>query len=178
LQKTFNQTFKRMNNLLKLLILFLFAAAGSCTKKEDVAPALDNGSFSATVNGTKWEGAYCAALAGGTASNVTLAVIMRKSDKEVKGEDAINLGINNFKGVGTYTLAATAATQGFVNAVYQGVSYQSVVSGTIKITESTAPASILSPGKVVGEITATIKVITGSQTLTITNGKFTAIRVL
>ncbi|TAF30738.1 MAG: hypothetical protein EAZ67_13895 [Cytophagales bacterium] len=28
-----------MNNLLKLLILFLFAAAGSCTKKEDVAPA-------------------------------------------------------------------------------------------------------------------------------------------
>ncbi|TAF30739.1 MAG: hypothetical protein EAZ32_19380 [Cytophagia bacterium] len=160
-----------------ILTIALLGGCGTLSKK-DVTPALDNGSFSATVNGTKWEGAYCAALAGGTASNVTLAVIMRKSDKEVKGEDAINLGINNFKGVGTYTLAATAATQGFVNAVYQGVSYQSVVSGTIKITESTAPASILSPGKVVGEITATIKVITGSQTLTITNGKFTAIRVL
>lgn len=157
-----------------VLTMSLLGGCGMLSKK-DVTPALDNGSFSATINGTSWEAAYCTALAGGTASNITLAIVVRKSDKEVKGEDAVNLGINNFKGVGTYTITPSST---LVSAVYKGVSYQSVVSGTIKITESTAPASILSPGKVVGEINATIKVITGSQTLTITNGKFTAMRVL
>ena len=138
------------------------------------------GSISATISGGSWSGNYCGSLASGTASSVIVAVVGKAAEKNVKGEDVISIGLFNFVGVGTYTPTSKQSCN--LSVVYNGKTYNvsppTAPTSIVKIIESTAPASILSPGKVVGEFSATLKVASGTETITITNGKFTAIRVL
>ena len=158
----------------------LITVSFGCKKVADPTPETATGSISATISGTSWNGNYCGALASGTASSVIVAVVGKAAEKNVKGEDVISIGLFNFVGVGTYTPTSKQSCN--LSVVYNGKTYNvspsTASAPTVKITESTAPASILSPGKVVGEFSATLKVASGTETITITNGKFTAIRVL
>lgn len=164
-----------------MLILGVFSSCSLLSKKE-VTPSTDTGTFSATINGANWDGAYCSALAGGTTAAVTLSIVIQKSNKSKTGDDQIILGINNFTGVGTYNIAS-GSINNLLSITYNGEIYstnQATNGGTatIKITESTAPTSLLSLGRVVGEISGTAKLIGGTKTITLTNGKFKAIRAL
>ena len=51
-------------------------------------------------------------------------------------------------------------------------------TGTIKITEYVESTGLLNPGKVVGEFSGTLKNINTNEMITISNGKFTAVKYL
>ncbi len=160
----------------------LLLGFSSC-KPKDVVAASTNGTATATINGTAWTAANCGALIAGSGTQVSLVITIEKNPKD-NTADVISLGVNYLKtetGIKTYTIGSNTPV-GLLNAKYMTKSYGTTgfvtgVSGTIKITENTAPVSLLQPGKVVGEFSGTLKTSDNKETLTITNGTFTAVRV-
>ncbi len=177
--------------LYNLAILSLFVILFGCNKIADpVSPANQaskDGSISATINGTSWSGSFCsaAAIGMGTTGGVSVAIVGKQDKSSAKDQDQIIISIIGFAGPGTYTNNSNASVVSTADIVliYKGKTYnydsKAKPVPTVKITESTNPVSLLVPGKVVGEFSGTLKnIASGTETISITNGKFSAIRVL
>jgi Family of unknown function (DUF6252) len=163
-----------------LVLAFLLLNCGS-DKTADPAPAAATGSASANFNGTAWKATSASSLVGGTGTTQILTISIQLTEKD--DTEAIAIGISSFTGVKTYTYGGTSNQVSFTMK-YKGKFYTlSTISanrgaGTIKITEYVNSNGILNPGKVVGEFSGTLKTGDGSETITITNGKFTSIKLL
>lgn len=168
---------------LKLLILFsttfLFTKCG-IKKTTDPSPKASTGNASANFNGTVWKAESAGALLSGTNSSQIMSITITLTEKDVS--ENITMGILSFSGVKTYTYGGTKNS--ILQIKYNGKNYSTnqvggnAGTGTIKITEYVNSNGILNPGKVVGEFNGTLKNTVTSEILTITNGKFTAIKVL
>jgi hypothetical protein len=168
-----------------IAIAFLIFGILSCKKISDVIPADIDGSASATINGTSWDATYAGALTSGTATQIFLSIVIEKDPKD-KNTDKIAIGITYPKaetGIKTYA-SGTSTPVTLFSITYQGKSYTTAGIGltgivtNLKITENTPSKSLLEPGKIVGEFSATLKTSDNKETITITNGKFTGIRAL
>ena len=163
--------------------LFLLFSLSNCgtDKDKDPTPATDTGNASASFNGATWKAEYASSLVGGTGNTQILTISMQLTEKD--NSEAIGIGISSFTGTGTYNYGGTADKVSFTMK-YKGKNYTlSTIAanrgtGTIKVTEYVNSSGLLNPGKVVGEFSGTIKTSDGTETLTITNGKFTSIKYL
>jgi Family of unknown function (DUF6252) len=165
-----------------LLVIFIATFSGcSLSKVADPTPEVATGSASASFNGATWKAESASSLLGGTGTTQILTISMQLTEKD--NSEAIAIGISSFTGVGTYNYGGTSDKVSFTMK-YKGKIYTlSTIAanrgtGKVKITEYVNPNGILNPGKVVGEFSGTLKTNDGSETLTITNGKFTSIKVL
>lgn len=165
---------------LYLLLVILLSNCGS-SKTADPTPAVATGSASASFNGATWKAESASSLVGGTGTTQILTISIQLTEKD--NSEAIAIGISSFTGVGTYNYGGTSDKVSFTMK-YKGKNYTlSTIganrgTGTVKITEYVNSSGLLNPGKVVGEFSGTIKTSDGSETLTITNGKFTSIKFL
>jgi hypothetical protein len=175
---------KTLSKILLSSIILIFSLSG-CKKTADVTPADTDGNASATINNTSWVGSYCGAISGGSGTQVTQTIIIEKDPKD-KNSDVISIGISYPKtetGIKTYA-SGTSTPVSLLRITYQSKQYSSSgigltgISTSVKITENTAPNSLLEPGKIVGEFSGTLKTSDNKETITITNGKFTGVRVL
>ncbi len=176
-----------MKTLTKTLLattIFIFSLSG-CKKTAEVIPDDTDGNASATINGTSWSASYCGSLTGGSGTQVSQTIIIEKDPKD-KNTDRISIGITYPKaetGIKTYA-SGTSTPVTLLNISYQGKLYSTSglnltgISTNVKITENVASKSLLEPGKIVGEFSATLKSSDNKETITITNGKFTGVRVL
>jgi hypothetical protein len=164
------------------LLATLAMAVASCNSKENsvINPAENYGTISAKVDGEAWSGAYCYGIAGGSSSKVMMIINGKASDKAVSGEDKITITLDSYTGAGEYK--TTGKAFGWVKMTFKGAEYiYDLGTGTepvIKITESTAPESILKPGKITGEFSGTITNKKAGKSIALTNGKFTCMRAL
>lgn len=162
---------------------FLVISLINCSSKKvaDPTPAVSTGSASASINGTAWKSASAGALTSGTATAKLLTISMQLTEKD--NSEFIAIGLTSYTGLASYAYGGTSNKTLF-NLKYKGQNYSALSvsgtagSGTIKITEYVESNGILNPGKVVGEFSGTVKNISSNEILTITNGKFTAIKVL
>ena len=163
-----------------LLLAFLLINC-SLKKAIDPTPEVATGSASASFNGVAWKAESASSLVGGTGNTQILTISMQLTEKD--NSEAIAIGISSFTGVGTYNYGSIADKVSFTMK-YKGKIYTlSTIAanrgaGKVKITEYVNANGILNPGKVVGEFSGTLKTNDGSETLTITNGKFTSIKLL
>ena len=152
----------------------------NCGVKKATDPTPEVGSASANFNGTAWKSEYAGALTGGSGSTQLLTVVIQLTEKD--NSEFVSIGVSPFTGTGTFNYGGSNKI--VFNLKYKGKNYSAVQiggnagTGTIKITEFVDSKGILNPGKVVGEFSGTIKSTTSTEILTITNGKFTAIKVL
>ncbi len=162
----------------------LIISLSNCSSKEatDPTPEISTGSASANINGTAWKAEWAGALtSSGSASGKLLTITVQLSEKD--NSEFISIGLTSFTGVGSYNYGGTTRT-GLFNVKYKGQNYSATSisgtagTGTIKITEFVESNGILKPGKVVEEFNGTVKNISTNEMLTITNGKFTAVKVL
>jgi hypothetical protein len=168
-----------------LPVALLMLSLIGCKTTADVTPNDTDGSATATINGTSWVATSCGALTSGTATQVFISVVIEKDPKD-KATDKIAIGFAYPKaetGIKTYA-SGTSTPVTLLTMTYQGKTFTTAglsltgITTSLKITENTAPKSLLEPGKVVGEFSATLKTSDNKETITITNGKFTGIRVL
>lgn len=158
----------------------LFSGCG-LSKVADPTPEVATGSASASFNGANWKAESVSSLVGGTGNAQILTISMQLTEKD--NSEVIGIGISSFTGVGTYNYGGVSNKVTFT-LKYKGKVYTlSTIAanrgtGKIKIIEYVNSNGILNPGKVVGEFSGTLKTNIGSETLTITNGKFTSIKVL
>lgn len=169
--------------MLKTLYYFLFALSivgCSIKKATDPTPAASTGSATVNFNGTAWKSDFAGGLLSGTSNSQIMSISMSITEKDVS--ETITMGILAFSGVKTYNYGGTGNS--ILQIKYNGKNYSTnqiggnAGTGTIKVTEYVNSNGILNPGKVVGEFSGTLKNTTTSEILIITNGKFTAIKVL
>lgn len=162
-----------------LLLAFLLTNC-SLSKKANPTPAVSTGSATASFNGAAWKSEFAGALLSGTSSSQIMSITITLTEKDVS--ETITMGIFSFAGVKTYNYGGTGNS--ILQIKYNGKNYSTnqvggnAGTGTIKITEYVNSNGILNPGKVVGEFSGTLKSTTTTDVITITNGKFTAIKVL
>lgn len=168
--------------ILSFFATFIIILSGcSLSKVADPTPEVATGSASASFNGTTWKAESASSLISSTGNTQILTISMQLTEKD--NSEAIAIGISSFTGVGTYNYGGAADKVSFTMK-YKGKIYTlSTIganrgAGSVKITEYVNSTGLLNPGKVVGEFSGTIKTNDGSETLTITNGKFTSIKFL
>jgi hypothetical protein len=141
----------------------------------------NSSSLTANFNGTAW---HCTQLGATVQSynGYTTLMIHAQNPPTAAGKiEYTSFTISSYTGAGTYAYG-NKDDKGSLKITYQDVSYSSNPklngggSGTIKITEYVKPTSPGKMGKIVGEITGTLKF--GNKTLTIANGKFNSTAVL
>jgi Family of unknown function (DUF6252) len=153
-----------------------------CSSKKSTPVAASTGSASAKFNGTTWTAEYAGALTASFSGKESLTIVSSLTSKD--NSENLSIGLQPFTGVGTYSYDDKNKSAILLRINYKSKTYsinQSAAgsgSGTIKITEYVDAKGILNPGKVVGEFSGTIKSATSTDMLTITNGKFTAVKVL
>ncbi len=153
----------------------------SLSKTADPTPAVETGSASANFNGVAWKAESASSLVGGTGNTQILTISFQLTEKD--NSEAIAIGISSFTGVGTYNYGGASDKVSFTMKYKSKIYTLSTIAanrgaGKVKITEYVNSTGLLNPGKVVGEFSGTIKTNDGSETLTITNGKFTSIKLL
>lgn len=152
----------------------------SLKKAIDPTPAVSTGNGSASINGTTWKSESVGALMAATGTTKILTISLSLTEKD--NSENISIGISSYTGLGSYTYGGTS--KAIFSMKYKGQNYSSSAasttagSGTIKITEYVESKGLLNPGKVVGEFSGTVKNLTTNEILTVTNGKFTAVKVL
>jgi Family of unknown function (DUF6252) len=173
---------KKILFITAFLAVFIATFSGcSLSKAADPTPEVATGSASASFNGMAWKAESASSLVGGTGTTQILTISMQLTEKD--NSEAIAIGISSFTGVGTYSYGGTADKVSFTMKYKSKIYTLSTIganrgAGTVKITEYVNSTGLLNPGKVVGEFSGTIKTNDGSETLTITNGKFTSIKFL
>ncbi len=167
---------------LPIYLLLAFSLSNcSLSKAVDPTPEVATGSASASFNGAVWKAESASSLVGTTGNTQILTISMQLTEKD--NSEAIAIGISSFTGIGTYNYGGAADKVTFTMKYKSKIYTLSTISanrgtGIIKITEYVNSNGILNPGKVVGEFSGTLKTNDGSETLTITNGKFTSIKIL
>ena len=165
-----------------LLVIFIATFSGcSLSKVADPTPEVATGSASASFNGMAWKSESAGALLAATGSTKLLTVTMQLTEKD--NSEFIYFGISTYTGLGSYAYGGTSSKTLF-SLKYKGQNYSATSvtgtagTGTIKITEYVESTGLLNPGKVVGEFSGTLKNINTNEMITISNGKFTAVKYL
>lgn len=152
--------------IISLLLCFFFSF--SMEQSDNLA------SLTAKFNGSTWNCTQVGVSVANVSSKNWLQVHAQNPPTSGKIEN-VYISISPFNGVGIYAYG-NKAEMSSLKISYQNTYYNSNPklggggSGTIKIIEYVKSPSPGKPGKVTGEFNGTIK--SGSNTLTITNGKF------
>jgi hypothetical protein len=169
------------NSVFVLPILLFFFNCGVTKNSEDAVPANDTGSATAKLNGVAWSAAWASSIVGDFGGTKILTINIQLSEKN--STEGFAIGVSSFTGPDTYAYGGDKDKATFT-AKYKGKGYMNNNLaggggiGTIKITEFVDSKGLLSPGKVLGEFSGTVKSIDSEEVLTITNGKFISMKYL
>jgi hypothetical protein len=137
-------------------------------------------SCTANLNGAAWKCTQVGVSLQSYTGNTTLMLHAQNPPVGSKIE-YISFTLSSFSGTGDYAFGKKD-DKGQIKVSYQSSHFSSNPklngggSGTIKVTEYIKPPSPGKMGKIVGEISGTVKF--GEKTLTVTNGKFISTAVL
>jgi hypothetical protein len=172
----------KTKNIFLSAIFIIFSLLGCFLDKDKIAsPANDTGSASAKINGVAWNAAWASSLIADFSGTKILTISINLSEKNTS--ESITIGISSFTGPGTYAYGGDKDKTTFY-VRYKGKDYKQIKiaggggTGTIKITEYVDSKGLLSPGKVVGEFSGTVKSSDSEEVLTISGGKFTSLKYL
>jgi hypothetical protein len=164
-----------------IFIIFTLMGCFLGKAKNTPVPLTETGSASAKINGTTWAATWASSLIADFSGTKILTISINLSEKNTS--ESLTIGISSFTGPGTYAYGGDKDKTTFYIR-YKGKDYKQIKAvggggtGSIKITEYVDTKGLLSPGKVVGEFSGSIKSIDSQEVLTITSGKFTALKYL
>ncbi len=166
-----------MKQIYYFLILTVLIACGG--KEETSSTENFTGTASATIDGAKWSGKWASAVGANIGSTImTLSLSTTESNRDV----SFSIGINDFKGKGTYDYSENdldlTFTLSYAGEVYTNVPLQGGSgTGEIIITNSTDGTSIINPGRLEGTFSGTLKNVNTFEVIEIKEGKFSAFKI-